>query len=145
MELQTNFDNNPRRQQELRGRGIADGIYRNKWGDVDITRSDGWEDAALDIEFAIDVTVTMPNGMVLNGQEKFLSHKYSAYSSLTVEYMQNASTDEQGDWFKLAPQFYTCAYFDESGNDFEKYVIVDWAQVVLNSNKGLINWLTNHG
>ena len=143
MEEQNSFDNDPRRKQEIYGRSIADVIYRNIWGDIDISRNDDAHKAVLDREFAIDVTIKMPNGMVLNGQEKFLSHKYLSYLSLTVEYMQNASTEEQGDWFKLAPQFYTCAYFNETGSDFDKYVIVDWAQMVLGSNTGLINWRYN--
>jgi hypothetical protein len=81
--------------------------------------------------------------MLLNGQEKYLSFKYSSFGTLTVEYMQNPQTKEKGDWFKLAPQFYFCGYFNESETDFIKYVLVDWPKLVLNSNDGLIVWYDN--
>jgi len=95
------------------------------------------------LEFAIDVTLTLPNGMKLNGQEKFLSFQYASFGTLTVEYMQNPVIDEKGDWFKLAPQFYFCGYFNEDNTDFIKYVIVNWPKLVLHTNAGNAKWHDN--
>jgi hypothetical protein len=142
-----NFENNSRRKQEIKGRPLADLIYHKNWDynseGILIKRYEFDDKLILDKEFAIDVTLTLPNGMLLNGQEKYLSFKYSSFGTLTVEYMQNPQTKEKGDWFKLAPQFYFCGYFNESETDFIKYVLVDWPKLVLNSNDGLIVWYDN--
>jgi len=140
----SNFDNDPRRKQELRGRQIADRIYYRNWGDIFIKRYDQGDNLVLDQQFAIDITVTMPNGMKLNGQEKFLSYKYASFETLTIEYLQNPQTNEQGDWFKLASQFYLSAYFTEDNSDFIKYVLIDWPMLVLFSNNGEARWYDNH-
>lgn len=141
------FNKNWRKKQELKGRPLADQIYANNWSyeaeGLYIKRYDKEEKLVLDKEFAIDITVTLPNGMKLNGQEKFLSYKYSSFGTLTVEYMQNPNTEEKGDWFKLAPQFYFCGYFNETETDFVKYVLVDWPKLVLYSNEGLVKWYDN--
>jgi len=141
------FNNNPRKKQEIKGRPIADQVYLKNWCyDADglfIKRYDKDEKMILDKEFAIDITLTLPNGMKLNGQEKFLSYKYSSFGTLTVEYMQNPTTEEKGDWFKLAPQFYFCGYFNESETEFIKYILVDWPKLVMYSNAGLVKWFNN--
>jgi hypothetical protein len=86
----------------------------------------------------------MPNGMILNGQEKFLSNKYSHYNSLTVEYMQNPMINEIGDWFKLAPQFYICGYFNRDMTNFDKYILVDWPKLVICTNNNIVTWRDNN-
>jgi hypothetical protein len=138
-----NFERDPRRKQELRGRKYADEIYVINWGDILIKRYEQKDNLILDQKFAIDVTITLPNGMILNGQEKFLSFKYASYGTLTVEHMQDHLTDERGDWYKLAPQFYFCAYFNNDYNGFLKYVIVNWPKLVLCTNSGVAKWHDN--
>lgn len=139
-----NFERNPRRLQELKMRPIADKIYRLTLGDeIEIKRVEREDAYLLDKEFGIDVTITMYSGMVLTGQEKFLSHNYAKYRSVTIEYMQNPITGERGDWFKLAPMFYFVGYMTESGGGFYPWVLVNWPAIVLATGKGKVIWLEN--
>ena len=139
----SDFENDIRRKQELKGRPFADNIYYQNFGMVGIKRYDKIDNLVIDQQFAIDVTIIMDNGMVLNGQEKFLSYNYSKYNSLTVEFMQDPLTDEKGDWFKLAPQFYLCAYFNEAQTDFIKYILIYWPKLVIHTNNNVIDWRLN--
>jgi hypothetical protein len=97
----------------------------------------------LDREFGVDVRLTMPGGMVLYAQEKFLSNRYAKYKTLTVEYQQNQHTGEPGDWFSLAPQIYFCAYEDSNREHFDHFVIVDWPALVLATAQGRARWYAN--
>ena len=138
--LESRFENNPRRKQEMRGRPIADAIYRSVLGDdINITRFEN--NYILDKEFAIDVQVSLPSGLILLGQEKFLSFERSGFRSVTVEYMQNPVTGEKGDWFKLGVQFYFVGYFTASGNDFYPWIMLHWPAVVLMTHSGSIKWI----
>lgn len=130
-----NFEKDPRRIQEIKGRPIADDIYKKTFGDsITIKRGNN---IILDTEFAIDIEITLPNKQIIIGQEKFLSNEFSDRNSLTVEYMQDPASGEKGDWYKLACQFYMCAYFNDAKTEFIKYIIVNWLQLVLWNN--LIN------
>jgi hypothetical protein len=140
-----NFENNWRRKQEIRGRGIADRIYRDVFGsDLEINRFEDEDNYELDKTFAIDVHVVNNNGLILTGQEKFLSNKYAKFQSITVEYMQNPLIQEKGDWFKMAVQFYFTGYFNKTNDDFELWIIADWTQIVLNTINDNITWMKNH-
>lgn len=132
------FERDPRRQQELRLRPCADQIYREVFGsDIEIQRFD--REVILDRKFAIDVQLRLTSGMILLGQEKFLSAAYAKYNSLTVEYMQNSL--KQGDWFKLASQFYFTGYEAVSG--FNPWIIANWPALVLATHNGVVNWQDN--
>lgn len=140
----SSFDRDPRRLQELRGRPIADRIYRSVFGEVvEVQRFDQGDDFILDRHFAIDVRLTLPNGMILLGQEKFLSAKYARYATITVEYEQDHRTGERGDWFKLSPQFYFVGYITNDGDDFDPWMLLDWAAVVIATNDGKLPWRLN--
>lgn len=136
-----NFENNWRRKQELKLRPVADKIYQEVFEATNIKRCEPEDDHTLDKEFAIDVTLTLQNMMVLTGQEKFLSHNYASFHSVTVEYMNNPQ--DKGDWFKLACQFYMTGYANETNTAFEPWVILNWPQVVICTNAGLITWIDN--
>lgn len=135
------FDRNPRRRQELRGRPIANHIYKDVLGVTGVYRFDG---NALDTEFAVDVRLTLPSGLVLCGQEKFLSAEYAKYHSITVEFEQNQHTHEPGDWFKEACQFYFVGYETLDKQQFSPWIIVNWTSVVLATEAELIKWNTRH-
>jgi len=140
----SNFDNNWRRKQEIKSRPFINDIYRRVFGDaISIERFDHTENYLLDKEFAIDVRVTHPNGLILTGQEKALSYEYKSYESLTVEYMQNHQTQEKGDWFKMAVQFYFTGYLNKAVTGFDLWVIADWSKVVLGTASGRIQWYEN--
>jgi hypothetical protein len=137
--LTSNFEKDPRRKQEIRCRPYADTIYQDTFGhDIDIIRD---ANIVLDKEFAIDVQIKLPCGLVLLGQEKFLSKEYAKYASVTVEYHQNQFTKEPGDWFKIGVQFYFVGY--ENDTTFYPYILLNWTQVVLATENGLIKWLYN--
>ena len=136
------FEKDPRRRQEIRLRPIADIVYRSVFGnDIDINRYEA--DYTLDIEFAIDVVLSLNSGMILNGQEKFLSNNYAKYHSLTVEYEQNQHSGEHGDWFKLACQFYFVGYSNLEETAFNPYIIANWPAIVLATEEGVIKWIDN--
>jgi hypothetical protein len=138
------FNKNPRRLQELAGRPIADNIYRSIFGaTTDIKRAENEDDAVLDKYFAIDVKLTLPSGQILLGQEKFLSHEYANYKSVTVEHYQNPMTGEHGDWFKLAAQFYFIGYLTADRTAFDPWVLIDWLQIVVKTLHGEIQWRNN--
>lgn len=140
-DLSSNFERDPRRQQELRGRPYADAIYRSVFGEgITVKRFDHTENYLLDKEFAIDVQITFPVGLILTGQEKFLSSDCAKYRTLTTEYMQDPTTNERGDWFKMAVQFYFVGYELQTRTGFYPWAIVDWASVVLETIKNNINW-----
>ena len=141
-EYQKRFESNPRRMQEIRLRPLADKVYRSVFGNsIDISRYG--TDYALDKEFAIDVVLVLDNGLILNGQEKFLSSDYAKFHSITVEYEQNQFTGERGDWFKLACQFYFCGYANKDETEFVPYVLANWTSVVLATSANKIEWKNN--
>lgn len=137
----SDFDSNPRRLQELRGRPIADAIYHDVFGQAtEIWRAEADDELILDKEFAVDARLTLPSKQILLGQEKFLSYQYAKFASVTIEYMQNPAVQEHGDWFKLAAQIYLVGYFTEDGTRFSPWIMLDWAQVVIATMRGQIMW-----
>lgn len=142
--LDTNFNNDIRKKQELLGRPIAEVIYRQVFGDnIEIVRFEHEDNYELDRTFAMDVKIINPTGLILIGQEKFLSNEYIRFKTLTIEYMQNPSTQERGDWFKMAVQFYFVGYFNKLQTGFDLWVVADWARVVLETLNENIFWEIN--
>ena len=136
------FEYNQRRLQEMKMRPAADCLYQSVFGpDIDIKRFDNADESVLDINFAIDVQISFPNGQLLTGQEKFLSPEFAGFQSITVEYYQNAA--EEGDWFKLASQFYMTGYATDDWLSFDPWIIVYWPVVVQKTQQGSIKWLDN--
>jgi hypothetical protein len=135
------FEDNERRKQEIFGRPLADKIYRDVFGqDIQIHRMDRKDNLVLDIRFAIDVKLVLFNGQILLGQEKFLSHKYANFQTVTVEYLQDPITGEKGDWFKLAAQFYFVGYITQKQDGFEPWILLNWANVVIATDRHEIKW-----
>ena len=138
------FDKDPRRKQELRMRPVADRIYKQILGsDIEISRVEKEDEAILDREYAIDVQLKLPCGMILLGQEKFLSYEYRDFGTVTVEFHQNQHTEEPGDWFKLAPQFYFVGYCTKDNEDFFPWILLNWPCVVLATHKNFLHWRQN--
>lgn len=124
-------------------RPYADMIYRGLWGsNVVIQRfdHDSGDAVVFDRYLGIDVQIRFPCGMVLLGQEKFLSNRYRHCESVTIEYEQNQWTHEPGNWYQLACQFYMVGYINDWGNGFDPWIILDWAKVVLETHAGRIGW-----
>jgi len=139
-----NFERNWRRKQEIKMRPHADLIYRNVFGENSTIKRYGKNDNfVLDKVYAIDSTIGIANGMLLNGQEKFLSNNYATYHSLTVEYEQNQTTGERGDWFKLACQIYFVGYINITGDGFDIWSIMNWPSIAIETMRDNIRWLKN--
>jgi len=137
----SDFEKDRRRIQELKGRPIADKIYRSFFGaDIEIERRERSESHILDREFAVDVEIKLPTGHILLGQEKFLSSRYASKATVTVEYEQNQYTGEKGDWFRLAAQLYFVGYFTPDGQHFKPWILLNWPAVVLATLQGKIVW-----
>lgn len=137
------FEQNSRRKHELKMRPAIDSIYARVWPGCTIERFERSEDVILDIKFAIDVKITLPNGMILTGQEKALTYPNRRYRTVTVEYWNDPETKQNpGDWFHLASQFYFCGYSTQAGDGFDPWVILDWAQIVEATRRGRIIWKT---
>ena len=79
----------------------------------------------LDQQFAIDVRVKLGNQSTITGQEKALSNKFHKYRTFTMEFWQNRYDKEPGEFFKIASQFYLHGYSDETGVQFEEYLIIN--------------------
>jgi len=138
-----NFEKDKRKIQELKGRPIAENIYRQIFGNnTTIKRFEREEEFILDKHFAIDIELGLTSGQILLGQEKFLSNMFIRFGTITVEYMQNPKINEQGDWFKLCPQFYFVGYFNRQETDFELWVMADWCKMVVETLKNNIRWIT---
>lgn len=136
------FERDPRRKQELRCRPYADKIYRQTFGkDIQIKRFEREDNFLLDKQFAMDVQITLTSGLILTGQEKFLSECYAGYRSVTIEDMQNPTTGEKGDWYKMAVQFYFVGYENHIG--FKPWELLNWPAVVLATEQNRIVWYSN--
>ena len=139
--MNDDFERNPRRKFELKMRPIADDLYCRIMPEiVSIERFDkDAERHILDREFAIDVKFQLSE-MSLTCQEKFRECSYVNYLDVTVEYYNNPALRIKGDWFNLAAQLYFVGYASKEYNSFEKWILLDWCRVVLETLRGNIKW-----
>lgn len=103
-------------------------IYYEVFNTTKIKRT---QDTPLDMEFAIDVIVTLANGSILTGQEKALSYEYSKYGTFTMEFYQNRNTKERGEFFKIASQFYLSGYTNSSQNGFASWSVLNMPNLIM--------------
>lgn len=132
-----------------RMRPIADALYRTLMPSItNIKRFDkDKERFILDREFAIDIQFTLVNGMKMTGQEKFREfdewreqHGMSQRSDVTVELYNDPILKVKGDWFNLASQFYFDGFVSKDETCFDRWVLLDWLQVILETVEGEIIW-----
>lgn len=115
--------------KETQGRPIADDIYKTVFGKgIDIELHQGTD---FDKLFGIDVAIRFKaTGQVLYVQEKFLSHHYAKFDTVTIEYMNDPKTGKKGDWFHLGAHVYMAAYFSQDSTSFCKWALIDWRALV---------------
>jgi len=139
------FENNWRRQQEIKGRVLIDVIYNKLFSTQNykcmILRNEREDADILDKHFAIDVQIKTLTGLILVGQEKVLSNEFVKFKSLTIEHYQNWRTMEIGDWYKMAVQFYFVGYLNKEKTGFEIWVLVNWANIVKRTFLNEIKWI----
>lgn len=128
------FENTAEYQQSERMRPACDRVLMRAFG---IEQSaierfpHGDKLFILDQEFAIDLRLTLPNGTTITGQEKALSFNFYKYRTFTMEFYQNRNTNERGEFFRIASQFYLSGYSDASGVEFIEWKIIDTIKLIL--------------
>lgn len=95
---------------------------------IDCTKEERY--ARYDIEFGVDTILNFVNGQSATIQEKVLT---TDYSTVTVEYYQDPSTQEAGDWFRLKCDFYFVGYGKKGQTELDRWILLDWNQVRLHS------------
>lgn len=96
-------------------------------------------EAGYDHYLGIDVILTPEGEQEATLQEKFLTFHTS---TVTVEYYQNPRTCEQGDWFKMKPDYYFVGYDRLKKNNFQEWILLNWPLTRQMTNQGLIDWDT---
>jgi hypothetical protein len=124
----TSFEQTREYKQSKSMNPHCDEIYYKVFNATRVKRT---KDTPLDMEFAIDVIVSLPNGSILTGQEKALSYSNIKYGTLTMEFYQNRNTKERGEFFKIASQFYFSGYTNSSLNGFASWKIINIPNLVL--------------
>ncbi len=97
-------------------------------------------EAGYDRYLGIDVIFTFANEQESTLQEKFLTYHTP---TVTVEYMQNPLTGEQGDWFKMKPDYYFVGYDRVQKNNFQEWILLNWPLTRQMTNQGEIPWDIN--
>ena len=134
------FEDTPEYQQSIRMRPACDRVLCGVFG-VPPEQIERFDKAGplvvLDRQFHIDVAVRLNNGSQVTGQEKTLSYKFHHFRTFTMEFYQNRFTNEPGEFFKIASQFYLHGYSDASGVEFAEWYLFDILR--------LIDWLKESG
>lgn len=94
-------------------------------------------ESGYDRYLGIDVIFSFASGQEATLQEKFLTWRES---TVTVEFMQDHKTGEQGDWFKLKADYYFVGYDRLKANNFQEWIMLNWPLVRQMTNQGLIPW-----
>lgn len=123
----TSFEQTREYKQSKSMNPHCDEIYYNVFNATKVKRT---KDTPLDMEFAIDVVVSLANGSIITGQEKALSYSNIKYGTLTMEFYQNRNTKERGEFFKIASQFYLSGYANSSLNGFASWHILDMVRLI---------------
>ena len=111
-------------------------------GDEEIECDENEFNAGYDKFLGIDVILCFTSGMEVTLQEKFL---FTRYKTVTVEYMQDWRSQEQGDWFHMKAQYYFVGYDRIRALSFQDWILLDWAAAQRATSAGQIVWheLTN--
>jgi len=120
------FEQTPEYKQSLRMRPACDRVLQWVFGcGNNINRFEKEGGHILDTKFHIDLELKLASGATITGQEKALSNKFYKYRTLTMEYHQNRATGEEGEFFKIASQFYLSGYSDKTGERFAEWKVFD--------------------
>lgn len=79
----------------------------------------------MDKELGIDTTLKFQDGTFLTFQEKTRLNNYLSFNDFTFEYYNDPSTGEQGEWFKLASQYYFYGFANKENKGYEKFYILN--------------------
>ena len=93
--------------------------------------------AIYDLELGIDVILGFDNGMQMTLQEKIL---FTSYKTVTVEYMNDPKSGEEGDWFSLRSNWYSVCYDTDKNFEIDDWILLDWPATKLLTASGVIGW-----
>lgn len=107
-----------------------DNIYMNlfkgiKSIDRSFAESENNIQLLLDKELGIDTVLRFDDGTFLTFQEKSRLNYYITYDDFTFEYYNDPITKEEGEWFKLASQYYFYGFANKNNDGYEKVYILN--------------------
>lgn len=95
-------------------------------------------EAGYDKYFGVDVILNHQSGMTSTLQEKIL---FTTYQTVTVEYMNDPISGEQGDWFSLRVDYYFVGYDrTKTAESIQDWILLDWRKVKELTGAGKIDW-----
>lgn len=130
--------------------GFAQRLYRRTFelmncqllpGDTTIEVSKDQHLAGYDSLLGIDVIFKINCGMQSTLQEKILTFKDN---TVTVEFLQNPKTGEEGDWFNLKAHYYFVGYCRNSTPTIQDWILLSWPATQLATCQNRINWRTRY-
>lgn len=131
----TRFDNDY--GLSLKAQQYQNGIYRQLFNIQDnyIRRFIFDDKNILNVDYHIDVELTLNNRSKLLGQEKALRYEFAYFNTFTIEFYQNRFTKEKGEFFNLGAQFYLHSYWNVTETGFCKWYLIkifdflDWLKL----------------
>lgn len=112
---------------------IYKSIFKSKLSSITRSSRDNNSDKKLlfmDMELAIDTHLKMVDGSILTFQEKTRrATAFKAAESFTFEYYNDPATKQEGEWFKLAAQFYFYGVANANNDGYSKYCILNVAKL----------------
>jgi hypothetical protein len=108
-----------------------DNIYRNIWKVSNIERNLGF----LDRDRGIDCRIITDTGLTLDIQEKVRRPHYRHFWQFTIEYKNNPITNDPGEFYHLAANYYFYSYAESEHGG----TITDWWLIDLNKFKDYYN------
>lgn len=105
------------------------------YGDILCARDD--IEAAYDRLLGVDVILTHTTGTQSTLQEKFL---FTPFQTVTVEYQNDPDNGVVGDWFEMKPHYYFVGYDREESEEFQDWILLDWAATQRATGQGRIIW-----
>lgn len=95
-------------------------------------------EAGYDKYFGVDIILNHQSGMTSTLQEKIL---FTDFQTVTVEYMNDPLSGEQGDWFSLRVDYYFVGYDrTELSESIQDWILLDWRKVKELTGAGKIDW-----
>jgi len=136
------FETLPTQQFALRMRPHAKAVYERlipgvkvQWLDAQNKPHHAW----LDKEFGVDLFLHLPCDTIVTVQEKYREPgRYARFGDFTVEWRNAVGTpyESNGEWFKLAAQWYFYAWANADETGWERWVLMDIGRLKMLVNGG---------
>lgn len=109
---------------------VADHLYHDIWGPLQklerLSHSRVSPPHPLDKDWAIDVILQTTGGLTITIQDKFRQYKYyKKYNQFTLEYENNPTTHEPGEFFHLVANYYFYGFATIDKQSFINWKVID--------------------